>query len=110
MIFAEAFRILKAGSGQLWVTEMDFDTPGFSKLRANPLLFSLIRSTEPYLDMYAEYQTSGKLSRDLSDIGYKSIAHRRDRTPFCIGCDQSREERKRKRQRHRRLSRGICQT
>lgn len=71
-ICAEAFRILRPG-GQLWITEMDFDTPGFSKLRANPLLFSLIRSTEPYLDIYADYQTSGSLLTDLKHIGFRPI-------------------------------------
>ena len=49
----EAFRLLKPG-GQLWLYEMDFDSPGFSKQRSNPLLFSLIRSTEPWLDVYAD--------------------------------------------------------
>jgi len=49
----EAFRILKPG-GQLWLYEMDFDSPGFSQQRSNPLLFSLIRSTEPWLDVYAD--------------------------------------------------------
>eukprot|EP00562_Extubocellulus_spinifer_P011821 CAMPEP_0178555552 /NCGR_PEP_ID=MMETSP0697-20121206/8924_1 /TAXON_ID=265572 /ORGANISM="Extubocellulus spinifer, Strain CCMP396" /LENGTH=414 /DNA_ID=CAMNT_0020188569 /DNA_START=140 /DNA_END=1387 /DNA_ORIENTATION=- len=52
-ICKEALRILKPG-GQLFVTEMDFDSPAFSAQRANPLLFSLIRSTEPYLDEYAD--------------------------------------------------------
>eukprot|EP00310_Coccolithus_braarudii_P017919 CAMPEP_0183332634 /NCGR_PEP_ID=MMETSP0164_2-20130417/1747_1 /TAXON_ID=221442 /ORGANISM="Coccolithus pelagicus ssp braarudi, Strain PLY182g" /LENGTH=383 /DNA_ID=CAMNT_0025501391 /DNA_START=30 /DNA_END=1181 /DNA_ORIENTATION=+ len=74
-IAAEAFRILKPGSGQLWLTEMDFATPGFSKLRANPVLFSLIRSTEPYLDVYADYQTSeiGGPTQDLRQIGFGNI-------------------------------------
>mmetsp|Transcript_29371 Transcript_29371/g.43121 ORF Transcript_29371/g.43121 Transcript_29371/m.43121 type:complete len:390 (-) Transcript_29371:106-1275(-) len=49
----EALRVLKPG-GQLWLYEMDFDSPGFSKQRSNPLLFSLIRSTEPWLDIYAD--------------------------------------------------------
>lgn len=49
----EAFRMLKPG-GQLWICEMDFESPGYAAQRANPLLFSLIRSTEPYLDDYAE--------------------------------------------------------
>lgn len=49
----EALRLLKPG-GQLWLYEMDFDSPGFSKQRSNPLLFSLIRSTEPWLDVYAD--------------------------------------------------------
>lgn len=52
-ICKEALRILKPG-GQLFFTEMDFDSPAFSAQRANPLLFSLIRSTEPYLDEYAD--------------------------------------------------------
>lgn len=50
----EAQRILKEG-GQLWFCEMDFETPGYAAQRANPLLFSLIRSTEPYLDDYADH-------------------------------------------------------
>jgi len=49
----EALRLLKPG-GQLWLYEMDFDSPGFSQQRENPLLFSLIRSTEPWLDIYAD--------------------------------------------------------
>ena len=56
-IMDEADRILKPG-GQLWVGEMDFESPGYSTQRANPLLFSLVRATEPYLDVYAEGQTS----------------------------------------------------
>ena len=71
-VCAEAFRVLKRG-GQLWITEMDFDTPGFTKLRSNPLLFSLIRSTEPYLDEYADYQTSGQLPNDLAAIGFGTV-------------------------------------
>ena len=76
-IAAEAFRILKPATGQLWVTEMDFATSGFTKLRSNPLLFSLIRSTEPYLDVYADYQSpasgeSGPPS-DLREIGFSNI-------------------------------------
>mmetsp|Transcript_849 Transcript_849/g.1861 ORF Transcript_849/g.1861 Transcript_849/m.1861 type:complete len:108 (-) Transcript_849:764-1087(-) len=57
---------------------MDFDTEGFSKLRANPLLFALIRSTEPYLDVYADYQTSRigdqpALAHDLSEVGFGEV-------------------------------------
>ena len=33
---------------------MDFDSPAFAAQRSNPLLFSLIRSTEPFLDEYAD--------------------------------------------------------
>ena len=53
-IINEAHRILKPNGGQLWISEMDFDSPAFQKQRSNPLLFSLIRSTEPYLDVYAD--------------------------------------------------------
>jgi len=49
----QALRILKPG-GQLWLCEMDFESPGYAAQRSNALLFSLIRSTEPYLDEYAE--------------------------------------------------------
>jgi ubiquinone/menaquinone biosynthesis C-methylase UbiE len=49
----EAMRVLKP-NGQLWICEMDFEAPAYAELRANALLFSLIRATEPYLDDYAE--------------------------------------------------------
>jgi len=52
-VIDEALRVLKPG-GQLWICEMDFESPGYAAQRANALLFSLIRSTEPYLDIYAE--------------------------------------------------------
>ena len=57
--------------GQLWVTEMDFETEGFAKLRANPLLFSLIRSTEPYLDVYADWMP--QLPSALAEIGFGPV-------------------------------------
>lgn len=53
----EAMRLLKPG-GQLWVCEMDFESPAYAQQRANALLFALIRSTEPYLDVYAESMPS----------------------------------------------------
>lgn len=54
-ILREAHRILKPDGGQLWFCEMDFDAPAYAAQRANPLLFSLIRATEPYLDDYADH-------------------------------------------------------
>ena len=69
-VAAEALRLLRPG-GQLWVTEMDFETPAFVKLRANPLLFSLIRSTEPYLDVYADYMPT--LPAELSELGFSTV-------------------------------------
>jgi ubiquinone/menaquinone biosynthesis C-methylase UbiE len=53
-IIRETHRILKP-NGQLWFCEMDFESPAYAAQRANPLLFSLIRSTEPYLDDYADH-------------------------------------------------------
>jgi len=53
-IIKEAHRVLKPVTGQLWICEMDFESPAYAAQRANPLLFSLIRATEPYLDDYAD--------------------------------------------------------
>jgi ubiquinone/menaquinone biosynthesis C-methylase UbiE len=49
----EAYRLLKPG-GQLWICEMDFDSPAYAAQRDNGLLFSLLRATEPFLDDYAD--------------------------------------------------------
>mmetsp|Transcript_52594 Transcript_52594/g.117922 ORF Transcript_52594/g.117922 Transcript_52594/m.117922 type:complete len:384 (+) Transcript_52594:27-1178(+) len=64
-VCAEALRILKPG-GQLWITEMDFSAPGYVQLRSNPLLFALIRSTEPYLDEYAD--STQELFQHLAEL------------------------------------------
>ena len=69
-VATEALRLLRPG-GQLWITEMDFQTPAFMKLRANPLLFSLLRSTEPYLDVYADYMPT--LPAELSELGFSTV-------------------------------------
>ena len=53
-VIREAHRILRPG-GQLWMGEMDFEAPAYAAQRANPLLFSLLRATEPYLDDYADH-------------------------------------------------------
>ena len=52
-VVAEAYRILKPG-GQLWISEMDFESPAYRAQRENAMLFSLLRATEPYLDEYAD--------------------------------------------------------
>ena len=64
-VCGEALRLLKPG-GQLWITEMDFSAPGYVQLRSNPLLFALIRSTEPYLDEYAD--STEELFRHLAEL------------------------------------------
>jgi ubiquinone/menaquinone biosynthesis C-methylase UbiE len=52
-VIVESLRVLKPG-GQLWISEMDFEAPAYAEQRANALLFALVRSTEPFLDEYAE--------------------------------------------------------
>jgi ubiquinone/menaquinone biosynthesis C-methylase UbiE len=49
----EAYRILQP-NGQLWISEMDFESPAYRAQRENAMLFSLLRATEPYLDEYAD--------------------------------------------------------
>ena len=52
-VVLEAYRILQPG-GQVWISEMDFESPAYKAQRENALLFSLLRATEPYLDEYAD--------------------------------------------------------
>lgn len=52
-VIAEAYRILQP-NGQLWISEMDFESPAYKAQRDNAMLFSLLRATEPYLDEYAD--------------------------------------------------------
>ncbi|CAN0372121.1 unnamed protein product, partial [Ascophyllum nodosum] len=47
----EAYRILRPG-GSLAIMEMNPSAPGYVSLRQNPMVFSIMRSTEPYLDVY----------------------------------------------------------
>lgn len=70
-ILDECARVLKP-NGQLWISEMDFETPGFKNLRENPVLFSFIRSTEPYLDEYADYNARG-IIQDLETLPFDSV-------------------------------------
>ena len=66
----EAYRVLKPG-GQLTIMEMDPESPGFAKLRSNPVLFSLVRSTEPYLDVYFDF--APRLPRELQKVGFNLV-------------------------------------
>lgn len=69
-IFEECYRILQPG-GCLALMEMDPDAPGYRKLRANPWLFSVLRSTEPYLDDYFNFAPT--MPATLSQIGFSSV-------------------------------------
>ncbi len=53
--------------GCLALMEMDPTAPGYRKLRANPWLFSVLRSTEPWLD---EYFSIPSLPALLQNIGF----------------------------------------
>jgi ubiquinone/menaquinone biosynthesis C-methylase UbiE len=64
-VILEAYRILEPG-GQLWISEMDFESPAYKAQRENALLFSLLRPTEPYLDEYADGMT--ELRNFMADI------------------------------------------
>lgn len=67
---AEARRVLRPG-GQLWLSEMDFDTDGYVALRASPP-YALIRATEPYLDVYADYGAAG-VAADAAAVGFGAV-------------------------------------
>ncbi|CAM9855084.1 unnamed protein product, partial [Hapterophycus canaliculatus] len=66
-ILAEASRILRPG-GSLSIMEMDPSAPGYVKLRNNPMLFSILRSTEPYLDVY--FSEAGNIDAELQEAGF----------------------------------------
>lgn len=67
-VFKEAFRILQPG-GVLGIMEMDPSAPGYIKLRENTMLFSILRSTEPFLDVYFD-QVAPELPSMLSSCGF----------------------------------------
>eukprot|EP00584_Thalassiosira_punctigera_P011794 CAMPEP_0172548320 /NCGR_PEP_ID=MMETSP1067-20121228/17636_1 /TAXON_ID=265564 ORGANISM="Thalassiosira punctigera, Strain Tpunct2005C2" /NCGR_SAMPLE_ID=MMETSP1067 /ASSEMBLY_ACC=CAM_ASM_000444 /LENGTH=414 /DNA_ID=CAMNT_0013335521 /DNA_START=107 /DNA_END=1351 /DNA_ORIENTATION=- len=66
-VILEAHRILRPG-GQLWIGEMDFESPAYAAQRENALLFSLLRATEPYLDEYADGMPGLRLRDFVADV------------------------------------------
>ncbi|CAM9854194.1 unnamed protein product [Pylaiella littoralis] len=69
-IFSEAFRILRPG-GTLALMDMDPSAPGYVKLRKNPMLFSILRSTEPYLEVW--FSEAGMLDAELQEAGFTTV-------------------------------------
>ena len=69
-VVREAFRILKPG-GVLLIMEMDPQAPGYVKLRNNAALFSILRSTEPWLDEY--FTLAPRLPEELQGVGFSSV-------------------------------------
>jgi len=70
-IIAEAQRILRPG-GVLAIMEMDPTAPGYRKARSQALLFSVFKSTEPYLDSYFDL-TAPQLGDILMTNGFGSV-------------------------------------
>ncbi|GJQ09092.1 hypothetical protein GpartN1_g883.t1 [Galdieria partita] len=66
-VFCEAYRILRK-NGYLAIFEMDPSWEGNWKLRQMPVLFTLMRSTEPYLEEYF-YQVAPCWKQLLEDSG-----------------------------------------
>mmetsp|Transcript_2172 Transcript_2172/g.2922 ORF Transcript_2172/g.2922 Transcript_2172/m.2922 type:complete len:380 (-) Transcript_2172:328-1467(-) len=66
----EAHRILRPG-GSVAIMEMDPEAPGYVKLRENPFLFSIIRSTEPYLDEW--FKMAPTVQNDAAEVGFAVI-------------------------------------
>ena len=55
------------------IMEMDPEAPGFEKLRSNALLFSLVRSTEPFLDQYFALASGGRLEQLARSVGFSVV-------------------------------------
>jgi len=86
-VLREAARILKPG-GVLLIMEMDPSSPGYVKLRNNAALFSLLRSTEPWLDEY--FDLAPRLPQMLLETGFGAVkVSAATGRHFCIAATKS---------------------
>jgi ubiquinone/menaquinone biosynthesis C-methylase UbiE len=67
-VIREASRILKKG-GVLAISEIDPSSAPYKRAMGNPLLFSIFKSTEPYLDEYF-FKTYPQLNPILENNGF----------------------------------------
>jgi ubiquinone/menaquinone biosynthesis C-methylase UbiE len=70
-VFREAYRVLKE-DGYLAIFEMDPSWEGNRKLRQMPIVFTLMRSTEPYLEEYF-YRVAPCVKELLEEAGFHFI-------------------------------------
>ncbi|CAM9676309.1 unnamed protein product [Heterosigma akashiwo] len=66
----EARRLLRPG-GALAIMEMDPEAPGYIKLRQNPFLYAVLRSTEPYLEEW--FNLAPSIEELVMDAGFPVV-------------------------------------
>ncbi len=70
-ILAEAYRILPPG-GAFALMDMNPQSPFFQRFASNPFAFAAFKSTEPWIQEYAETD----LERAMRSVGFRNIAVR----------------------------------
>ncbi|KAG5180356.1 S-adenosyl-L-methionine-dependent methyltransferase [Tribonema minus] len=69
-IFAQALRVLKPG-GALCMLDMDPEGPDSRRVRSNVVAYSILKSTEPYLDQY--FAAAPALRQELTECGFAVV-------------------------------------